>query len=216
MGLSISWVASRAVDQAEMLDALGLAASGGLGQLCPVPVPAPARFAAFELDGWRFVVAEDHRFASRERVIAVSRGGDAVGAYLEEHVMFSGAFGASDGALTWSAQHDCNYGLEHLDVWGAPPAALAGIYNRLLEMLRNEGGADYVFDAPTDLAASVCGFNPNTFERELDVVGLKVVRKDLMKLIDQPLSDVAGAPTIPTAPTEGRKPGLFARLFGRG
>jgi hypothetical protein len=56
-----------------MLDVLGLEASGEPERHCPVP--APARFAAFELDGWWLVVSEDHRFASRERVVAVSRGG---------------------------------------------------------------------------------------------------------------------------------------------
>ena len=197
-----------------MLDVLGLAASGEPERLCPVP--APERFAAFELDGWRFVVSEDHRFASRERVVAVSRGGEAVGAYLEEHVMFSGAFGASDGVLGWSAQHHCTYGLEHLDVWGDPPSALEGIHKGLLEELQNEGGADYVFDAPIDLAASLCGFNPNTFDREIEVTGLKVVRKDLMKLVDQPLSEGAGPPPVQSPPPEERKRGLFARIFGRG
>lgn len=213
MGLSISWVASRCLDLTEMLDALGLAASGEPEQLCPVP--APARFAAFELDGWWFVVSEDNRFASRERVVAVSRGGDAVGAYLEEHVMFSGAFGASDGVLVWSAQHHCTYGLEHLDVWGDPPPALEGIHKGLLEELQNNGGADYVFDAPIDLAASLCGFNPNTFDRDVEVTGLKVVRKDLMKLVDQPLSEGAGPPPVASAGGT-RKRGFLARLLGRG
>jgi hypothetical protein len=61
VGLSISWVASRCLDLTEMLDALGLAASGEPEQLCPVP--APARFAAFELDGWWFVVSEESHVA---------------------------------------------------------------------------------------------------------------------------------------------------------
>lgn len=211
MGLSIAWVASRCLDLTGILDALGLEASGEPEGLCPVP--APARFAAFEFDGWWFVVSEDHRFASRERVVAVSRGGEALGAYLEEHVMFSGAFGASDGVLIWSVQHDCNYGLGHLDVWGAPPLALEGIHKGLLEELENESGADYLFDAPIDLAASICGFNPNTFDREIEVTRLKVVRKDLMKLVDQPLSGGADPPPVPGG---ARKRGLLTRLLGLG
>ncbi len=197
-----------------MLEALGLADTGERARLSPVP--APAKFASFELDGWRFVISADHRFASRERVVAVSQGGAAIGAYLEEHVMLSGAFGASGGALVWSVQHDCDHGLEHLDVWGEPPAALAGIRRALLDQLRNDEDTDYVFEAPINLAAEICGFNPNTFERELDIVSVAVARKDLMKLRDQPLASDAGEASAQGGPAPVKAPGWLARLFGRG
>lgn len=197
--------------RSEMLAALGLAETDESARMSPVP--PPAKFVAFELGEWRFVVSADHRFASRERVVAVSHGGVGVGAYLEEHVMVSGAFGASDGGLVWSVQHDPNHGLDHLDVWGDPPAALPEIHTRLLEQLRSEGGADYVFDAPTELAATVCGFDPNIFDSEVDLKGVTVARKDMMKLRDQPL---ASAMAAPGAAVSARKPGLLARLLGRG
>lgn len=79
--------------------------------------------------------------------------------------------------------------------------------------MQNEGGADYVFDAPIDLAANLCGFNPNTFDREIEVTRLKVVRKDLMKLVDQRLSTAADRPPVPGG---ARKCGLLARLLGLG
>lgn len=195
-----------------MAEALGLTVSGDGERLCPVPVPA--KFVAFELGGWRFVLSEDPRFASRERVVAVSSRGAAVGAYLEEHVMLSGAFGAADGALVWSAQHDCNHGLEHLDVWGDPPAALDGIHKALLDKLKADADTDYVFDAPIDLAAGHCGFNPNTFDGEVEVFKVSVARKDLMKLIDQPLSGASAGRSAQGQPAAARKPGFFARLFG--
>jgi hypothetical protein len=198
------------MDRAAMLDALGLAERGERAAM--FPLPPPAKFAMFELDGWLFAMSSDHRFASRERACAVSHGGEAVGAYLEEHVMISGAFGASDGRLAWSVQHDPDRGMEHLDTWGAPPAALAAIYAKHLEDLRAHDDADYVFSAPGDLAATVCGFDPNTFDREVELVELSVARKDMMKLREPQLSGAAaeGAPAAP------RKPGLLARLFGRG
>jgi hypothetical protein len=200
--------------RSEVLCSLGLADTGESARM--IPLPPPAKFAAFELNGWQFVVSSDHRFASRERISAVSQGGVAVGAYLEEHVMVSGAFGASGGRLVWSVQHDPDHGLEHLDVWGDPPVALAEIHAKLLEQLRTEGGADYVFDAPTELAATVCGFDPNTFDHEVDLTGLTVARKDMMKLRDQPLANATGGPAAPEAAAGARKPGLLARLFGRG
>lgn len=138
MGLSISWGAAKGVSRGAMLGALGL---GEAGQVVRGhPVPPPVKLAAFELGGWVFVVSPDNRFASRERVSAVSQAGSAVGAYLEEHVMVSGAFGASDGRLVWSAQHDADSSLDHLDVWGEPPVALTGIRARPTLNERSGGG----------------------------------------------------------------------------
>lgn len=117
MGLSLSFIASQGPDP---LESLGLSADGKT--LRAEPLPPPARFVAFELGGWRVVMSDDHRFASRERVSAAAQGGVAIGVYMEEHVMVSGAFGAKDGQLTWSVQHDPEHGLEHLDVWADPLA----------------------------------------------------------------------------------------------
>lgn len=214
MGLSISWIASNGLGRAEVLEALGLAALDESARVSPVP--PPVKFAAFDLDGWRLVASADHRFASRERVVAASRGGVAVGAYLEEHVMVSGAFGASEGRLVWSAQHDPNRGLDHLDVWGDPPAALGDIHRRLLDPPHRDDGVDYVFDAPTELAATVCGFDPNIFDDEVDLTVVTVTRKEMMKLRDQPLTGDLKESGSPGVVAGSRKHGLIARLFGRG
>lgn len=72
MGLSISWVAAEGVNRSAMLGALGLADVGRPAR--GHPVPPPAKPAAFELGGWVFVISPDRRFASRERVSAVSQG----------------------------------------------------------------------------------------------------------------------------------------------
>jgi len=212
MGLSISWIAAKGVSRGAMLGALGLAEAGQVVR--GHPVPPPGKLAAFELGGWEFVVSSDNRFASRERVSAASQAGSAVGAYLEEHVMVSGAFGASDGRLIWSVQHDAEAGLDHLDVWGEPPAALAGIRARLLHELRTKDDVDYLFDAPTELAATECGFDPNRFSGEVDMLDLRVVQRELMKFRDQPLASALADPGA-SEPAAPRKPGLLARILGR-
>lgn len=145
------------------------------------PLPLPARFIAFESEGWLFVASTDPDFASRERVSAASLGGRALGAYLEEHVMVSGAFGASEGRLTWSVEHDPGVGLDHLEVWGEPPATLSAIQAELLEQLRTKNDADYLFDAPPQLAATVCGFDPNEFDGAVDMVELDRVQPDVSR-----------------------------------
>jgi len=212
MGLSISWIAANEAQIDAVLDALGLAASGE--SVRSSPVPPRAKLAMFKLDGWVFVVSPDCEFASRERVAAASRGGAAIGAYLEEHVMVSGAFGATDGRLVWSVQHDPEHGVEHLDIWGEPPPALPEIRARLLAQQEadTEDEVDFVFDAPTDLAATVCGFNPNQFDADVEMTSLRVARPELMKRRAQTPSgshEIAAGEAV-----EKPKRGLFARLFG--
>lgn len=210
MGLSLSFIAIRGPDA---LAGLGLAASGE--PFRGEPLPQPEEFVAFDLGGWRFLMSEDHRFASRERVAAAAEGGSAIGVYLEEHVMVSGAFGAEEGRLVWSVQHDPEQGLEHLDVWGEHPAALEDIRDRLLAELRTLEDTDTLFNAPVDLAATICGFDPSAFSGEVEMTGLKVVRKDLMKLRDPVLAaDLRDPGTTPPAGDPPR-PGFLARLFGR-
>jgi hypothetical protein len=210
VGPSLSFIAIRGPDA---LAGLGLAASGE--PFRGEPLPPPEKFVAFDLGGWRFLMAEDHQFASRDRVAAAAEGGSAIGVYLEEHVMVSGAFGAEEGRLVWSVQHDPEQGLEHLDVWGEPPAALEDIRDRLLAELRTLEDTDTLFNAPVDLAATICGFDPSAFSGEVEVTGLKVVRKDLMKLRDPVLAaDLRDPGTTPPAGDPPR-PGFLARLFGR-
>jgi hypothetical protein len=212
VGLSLSFIASQGPDP---LESLGLSAAGKT--LRAEPLPPTAKFVAFELGGWRVVMSDDHRFASRERVSAAAQGGVAIGVYMEEHVMVSGAFGGKDGQLTWSVQHDPEQGLEHLDVWGDPPGALASIRERLLAELQEDDEVDTLFSAPLDLAAGVCGFHPHEFEGEVDLTILSVARKDLMKMRDPALAGDPGsgraAPTTTAAATS--RSGILARLFGR-
>jgi hypothetical protein len=210
VGLSLSFIATRGPDA---LAALGLAASGE--PFGGEPVPPPEDFIAFDLGGWRFFMSEDHRFASRERVVAASQGGSALGVYLEEHVMVSGAFGAEEGRLVWSVQHDPEHGLEHLDIWGEPPAALEGIRDQLLAELQTLEDTDTLFNVPVDLAATICSFDPNAFSGEVEMMGLKVVRKDLMKLRDPALSADLRDPGGIAPADEAPRPGFLARLFDR-
>jgi hypothetical protein len=212
MGLSLSWIATKGAARSDVLGVLGLAAEGE--PFSSDPVPAPSDFAAFEWNGWVFVISSNCAFADRERIRAASQDSVAVGAYLEEHVMASGAFGAAGGELTWSVQHDSELGLEHLETWGDPPEALATIHATLLKELLSDDEVDFIFDVPVELAASVCGFNPNTFNRSVELQELSVVQGELMKLVDQPLPSQMhrSEAAKPEAPA---KPGFFSRLFGR-
>lgn len=129
--------------------------------------------------------------------------------------MVSGAFGAEEGRLVWSVQHDPEHGLEHLDIWGEPPAALEGIRDRLLAELQTLEDTDTLFNAPVDLAATICGFDPNAFSGEVEMTGLQVVRKDLMRLRDPVLAAELRDPGNTPPAGDPPRPGFLARLFGR-
>lgn len=213
MGLRLSWIGVKNADRSSVLEALGLAELDEPARLPPIPLRA--RLTAFEYGGWFYVLSHDTRFASRERIASVSHHGLAVGAYLEEHVMVSGAFGGADGRLVWSAQHDPNVGEAHLDVWGDPPDSLGAIQAKLTEDQRAESEpVDHLFDAPAEVAASVCGFNPNEVDGDVELIALDVVRRDLMKLKDQPLASEMSDPGAVGPATPPPKRGWLERLLG--
>lgn len=214
MGLSISWIAARGVPRPALLDSLGLKDSGSRHRSSPVPVPA--RLVAFEWDGWIFVAAPHASLASRGRVRSASRGGTAVGAYLDEHAMFSGVFAAEEGELKWSAQHDPNTHPSHLDIWGRPPVALEEIRAKLTAEGLNQPDVDVIFDVPTELAASLCNFDPNRFDAELDLTNVAFTRPDQLRYRDPVLASALIDPSGATPEFRLRRPGLLARLFGLG
>ncbi|HWI86969.1 MAG TPA: hypothetical protein VNT42_11690 [Sphingomonas sp.] len=115
--------------------------------------------------------------------------------------MFSQARGYEAGAEVWRVVHDPEKGqsLYALDVSGTPPPQLDGIIRDKRAEQEAEGGedadADYIFDVPTELARSICGFM-------LGEVDPDEIRFSELKGI--------GEPDAP--PKSG---GFFARLFGR-
>jgi len=153
---------------------------------------AGADILAFELDGWLVLVTSEDFLGRPEEVAAASRGGEAISAYMDERVTVSGSHGAANGELTWSVRHASEFGVEHLEVRGTPPAALSEIQEQQLQdqALEEDDRVDHVFEIPLRLVWEMCPFNPYTFDTEMEcaVLGRK--------------------PAI-------RKPGFFARLFGR-
>lgn len=80
--------------------------------------------------------------------------------------MYSAASGHEDGALKWSLLHNLDQD-KMLDVEGEPPAPFAAIRDRMFQLEKEKGDADYVFDIPIALTASICGYRPDE-----DVPGL--------------------------------------------
>jgi hypothetical protein len=200
MGISNSWFAVRGCARDEALGQLGFETGPEIGG----DWPPRGRFAVGELPGgWLLLISPDLKDAFSDRFVALSAGRDAVACAVEEHVMYQEARGYRDGAEVWRVVHDCNKGesVFHLEVAGAPPGPFEDIRTKAVAEQEAEGGedadVDLICDVPLDLAKSICGFKHDD---------------EWPKTLSFTVLTRAGAPR---AASEG-KPGLFARLFGRG
>lgn len=196
MGFSGSWFAVQCDRERALLE-LDLAPAREIGE------QLPKGLAVADLpDGWLLFFSFDFDQAFRPQMVGLSRHGPAVGCAIEEHVMIQEARGFTDGAEVWRVTHDPNRGesLYHLEVAGAPPAQLASIHAELKAEQDAEGGedadVDLICDVPLNLARSICGFKHD--EAWPEGFSFTELRK-------------AGAAAAPE-----RRPGFFARLFGRG
>lgn len=64
-----------------------------------------------------------------------------------------------DGIEIWCVTHDAQEGDEHLDIRGEPPTSFAAIRDRLTKQQEDEGGADFIFNIPVDLAKDLTGYS---------------------------------------------------------
>lgn len=184
MGASLSWIAVKGRNAADLRAALSLSSTGRWSEF------GEGQFCGADLDsGWTLIVMDgcDADFLREKTLDVLSKGCDLVGVSLEEHVMSSLAEGWHDGRRVWSVRYDSEKGVEHLEETGTLPEAYAAIKARAFQRQAGKDGedVDYIFDVPLKLAQSLTGYKhdeggPDDFE------------------ILEPI----------------RKPGFFSRLFG--
>jgi hypothetical protein len=151
MGVSLSWFAVRGKAPEVVLRDFGLKNVGKQYHktpFCGGVLPA----------GWFLVVHGRHEFTNDE-VQRLSRGGEVVACFVEEHVMVSRAAGWKDGQQIWCVTHDAQESDRHLEVEGEPPAGFAAIRDRLTKQQEEDGGADFIWDIPVDLAKEITGYS---------------------------------------------------------
>jgi hypothetical protein len=114
--------------------------------------------------GW-YLVASNHdglRLTQDAVLERLSRLGEVIVCFVEEHVMCSFAAGWRDGQRVWFVYHNAQSGVESLDVQGLPPAAFVAIRDQLRAQQAAAGGkladVDYIFDVPVALAHSLTGY----------------------------------------------------------
>jgi hypothetical protein len=151
MGASLSWFAVRGRTAEAILRDLGLKNVGKENQKTP--------FCGGALpSGWFLVIHRRHEFTSGEGR-QLSRGAEVVACFVEEHVMVSRAAGWKNGKEIWSVTHDAQEDDGHLEVAGEPPASFAAIRDRLTRQQEQDGGADFIFNIPVDLAKKIIGYS---------------------------------------------------------
>jgi hypothetical protein len=164
MGAAQSFLAVKGKTPDEIHRTLDLIDTGVVAGEWDYP-PPPVRGAALP-DGWYLMLFDDidHRFVKSDRILErLSQGCEVVGSQVEEHSMFSCAFGFRDGAWRWEIDHDPSKGVHHLDVRGTTPAALAEIAARMRAKQAEEDKkespmVDFIWEIPVELANRLCRY----------------------------------------------------------
>jgi len=196
MGDSTIWLAFQGIPQAAVLDRL---------QLQPATEPELEIFGAALPDHWHLVLGQGLNFmddAIMNRVCADCFG---VSCFLDSRVMVSAAAGWENGRRVWSALHDSEQGIDHLETEGELPPVFMGICDALVAKQKAQGDrprVDYLFDIPIELAAAITGFHHD--------------RGTTIGYPDFELLELAVQPSLPTEPwlQPPRAQSWFTGYFG--
>jgi hypothetical protein len=156
MGWSLSWAALKGGNLQTACAALGLRVTGKREET------AESKIVGAQLPtGW-YVIQFDRSEMEDRELARLSRSGEVVCCFVEDHVMVSWASGWREGKKVWSVVHDCEKGQFHLDIKGEAPSELKNIAEQLIAKQQAAGGekadVDYVYDVPAELAKALTGY----------------------------------------------------------
>jgi hypothetical protein len=152
MGYALYWAAVRGRSREAVHTELSLRPTGAREEI------SEADWSGAALGDWQLVLDNDQDRLGEASVLSrLSRGGEVVAAWVEEHSMVSAAYGYRDGQEIWSIAHDAAKGLGDLRATGALPDC----FERLAQAARaakSPDGPDFLFDVPVDVARELTGF----------------------------------------------------------
>lgn len=152
MGYSTSWIATR-LPQAEARSHFSVRPTGQRSDF------AEFTFSDAVLpNGWYLIVANRCDWAERQNLSRLSRGGELVTAFVEEHVMVSGASHWRDGKTVWAVEHNSELSADHLAETGTLPDGFREIADELMEKQETVDDCDYIFDIPVMAAKLLTGY----------------------------------------------------------
>ena len=195
MGFSHSWIAVQGLAPEPALETLGMEVEEARA---PEDMTADGLYLGIAPNGWLIALTDRRANAFEGQLAELAKFGPAVACEVNESVMYSEARGYDDGSESWRVVYDCEEGPDALRVTGNPPAQFHEIRRKAEAEQEAEGGedadVDVLFEIPALLAQSICGFMLGESEPE----GFRYLK----------LRRIGGEPE--------RRPGFFARLFGRG
>jgi hypothetical protein len=158
MGFSLSWVCVRGSKSEKILNLLGLQETGAHEDF-----PESEITATETANGFLIVAQRDCLKLTSGKVLAeLSILGDVTVCFVEEHVMHSLAGFWSKGKFVWAVSHVSGKEKNHLKADGNLPAVFSSISDDLISKQKKadaeNGGPDYIFDIPVELAKSVAGY----------------------------------------------------------
>jgi hypothetical protein len=156
MGYSLSWIAVKNGSAERINSLLGLVPTGRYEE-----IPESEFDAIFLPQRWYLVVFNNQQIDDHI-LQKVSSSEEIVHCFVEEHVMFSSVEGWLNGEKIWSAVHDSEKGISHLEIIGKCPKSMIDIRQRLTAQATSSGSEqseiDFIFDVPVELARELTGF----------------------------------------------------------
>ena len=170
MSLNVSWLAVEGVDRADLLARLGLEEVG----------EANSEFDsgdawAVSATGWLLLKMGGSQKAFDRALKLASPGQPVLACVMSEIAMGSDVRMLRDGAVLWSATCDLDKDPDHLIVVGQPPGELADICVTLKAAADKD--TDDLFEAPVELAAKICGYQPGRDGLDWTLVAKTAVAK---------------------------------------
>ncbi|MBC7997141.1 MAG: hypothetical protein IAF58_04325 [Leptolyngbya sp.] len=168
MGAAESWIAVKGLSTEEFLKALSVKKTGNTSEIHDWD------WSYVDLqNGWQVISCiNGEKFLPEDKVLMrrLSCSAEAtITGCIEEHVMFSGAYGWSQGRKVWTCEHDSNKGPEHLRAEGQTPDCLDEAKREIAALSAGSKftDVDYVFDIPVSVSMKICGYGSYTQPYEL-------------------------------------------------
>jgi len=155
MGWSLSWAALKGSNLETVCSALGLRSTGKREEIAESKIVGAALPT-----GWCVVVF--NRTEIKDKTLEkLSQSGEAIGCFIEEHVMFSSASAWKNGKQTWRVEHNGEEDkVLHLEASGNLPTEFENVRKKAFakQETTEHDDVDYVFDIPVELAKELTGF----------------------------------------------------------
>lgn len=157
MGAHLNWLAVQGADKADLLERLGFVEAGLVSDELNVPVAC-----AVLPENWLVIASWGKGLNLDDLLARASTGTLALGAEMDDRVMFSQLGAFQDGAPAWAVTHDPERDPDDVMVQGEPPRLLAEVRAELAAEKAKDGfdDVDYMFEAPVRLAERLCGYHP--------------------------------------------------------